>query len=58
MSPDHRFPKKNYIKTNLLKQIKKISFTQMRLILLCRKYLFYFAMQRYNVFESSPSILA
>ena len=30
----------------------------MRLILLCRKYLFYFAMQRYNVFESSPSILA
>ena len=25
MSPDNRFPKTNYLKTNLLKQIKKIS---------------------------------
>ena len=35
VSHDIRFPKTNYLKTNLLKQIKKISFTQLFLILSC-----------------------
>ena len=35
VSHDTRFPKTNYLKTNLLKQIKKISFTEQFLILSC-----------------------
>lgn len=33
MSHDNRFPKTNYLKTNLLKQIKKISLPSLRMIL-------------------------
>ena len=35
VSHDTRFPKTNYLKTNLLKQIKKISLTSQFLILYC-----------------------
>ena len=33
MSHDNRFPKTNYLKTNLLKQIKKISLSSFQMIL-------------------------
>ena len=34
MSHDNRFPKTNYLKTNLLKQIKKISLSTPRVVLI------------------------
>jgi len=45
-------PKTNYLKTNLLKQIKKISFTFMVSLLFCKRRHFSFTLQRYDVFET------
>lgn len=45
MSHDNRFPKTNYLKTNLLKQIKKISLPSLRMIL---SFIYVFTMQSYK----------
>ena len=46
--------KTNYLKTNLLKQIKKISFTQKFLILSCQQTLSMSTLQNYEEFEYRP----
>ena len=49
--------KTNYLKTNLLKQIKKISFTQKSLILYCTNRLLICTVQNYNDSACWPKFL-
>ena len=56
LSHDSRLQKTNYLKTNLLKQIKKISFTQKFLILSCKKAIPLSRLQKYYISKYLPSI--